>query len=244
MTDPAAIAVAKAIAATWPPAATHASGPFAIPEGRGGGNRVSAARLQDIAANGSEVTPVDIGAVAARQSELGQEALFAVFGWQGPLDAALEAEGYRPRDATDMLCCSVERVAAAPPPVSCFDVWPPLAVQEEIWAEGGIGPARRAIMQRAEGPKTTLFGRIDDRPAGTAFLAVHDGIAMLHALEIAGRSRRKGLARTMVRAAAHWAAHQSATRFAALVTQANAGAQALYASLGLESVGQYHYRVK
>ena len=106
-----------------------------------------------------------------------------------------------------------------PPPVSCFDIWPPLAVQDEIWTQGGIGPERRAIMDRAGGPKTSLFGRINDRPAGTAFIAIHDGLAMLHALEIAGPARRKGLARLMVRAGAAWARDHGARLFTVLVTR-------------------------
>jgi hypothetical protein len=88
-----------------------------------------------------------------------------VFGWQEALDRLLAAEGYATRDETLILAAPAADIAEAPPPVSCFEIWPPLAVQEEIWDAGGIGPARRAIMRRAEGPKTALFGRINDRPA-------------------------------------------------------------------------------
>jgi GNAT superfamily N-acetyltransferase len=117
-------------------------------------------------------------------------------------------------------------------------------VQEEIWVAGGIGPARLAIMHRAEGPKTSLFGRVNDRPAGTAFIAVHGKVAMLHALEITPRARRKGLAGVMMRAGADWAVAQDADTIAVLVTRDNAPAQGLYASLGLKPVEKYHYRVK
>ncbi|MDG4647030.1 GNAT family N-acetyltransferase [Roseibacterium sp. SDUM158017] len=239
-----AVALADAIAATWPPAATSRVGRFSRAQGAGGGNRVSAARLTDTSGTGEGIGPDDIQAVSAAQSASGQTPLFMVFDWQAPLDEALEAEGYRVRDATDMLCAETGAIAAAPPPVCCFDIWPPLAVQEDIWAAGGIGPARLAIMHRARGRRTSIFGRIGDRPAGTAFVALDGEIAMLHALEIAASSRRRGLARTMVQAAADWGGRQGAHRFAALVTQENAAAQRLYASMGMEAAGRYHYRAK
>jgi ribosomal protein S18 acetylase RimI-like enzyme len=45
-------------------------------------------------------------------------------------------------------------------------------------------------------------------------------------------------------AAANWAAEAGATRLSLVVTRQNAAARALYARLGLEVVGEYHYRMK
>jgi N-acetylglutamate synthase len=67
---------------------------------------------------------------------------------------------------------------------------------------------------------------------------------MVHALEIHPRFRRRGLGRQMMAGAVHWARAQGARDFGLVVTKANAAAQALYASLGLARVGQYHYRMK
>lgn len=242
MTAPDLPALVAAIAATWPAAETRRVGRFTVARGAGGGNRVSAARLADPADPGNDLGAAEIAAVAAAQAAWGQPPLVQVFGPQAALDATLAAAGYVQRDATVILAAPVAEVAAAPPPVTCFDIWPPLAVQAEIWAEGGIGPARLAVMERAAGPKTALFGRQGDRPAGTAFLALHDGIAMLHALEIAPRARRKGLAAHMMRAAGAWAAAQGAHSLAVLVTRENLPAQGLYASLRLQPVGHYAYR--
>jgi ribosomal protein S18 acetylase RimI-like enzyme len=236
--------LAQAIAATWPPAGQEPIGPFLVPRAGGGGNRVSAARLTDLAEDGSNVTDAEIEAVAQAQHASGREALFMLFGWQGPLDDHLARAVYRVRDATDMLLAPVADLAAPPPPVSCFEIWPPLAVIEEIWAEGGIGPERLAVMHRVRGPKTALFGRTGDRPAGAAFVAIDLPVAMLHALEVRPRARRQGLARIMVRAAAAWAQENGAEQLAVLVTQENTAAQALYASVGLSVAGQYHYRAK
>ena len=222
--------------ATWPAAATRRLGPVTLRQGAGGGNRVSAASVE------GPFTDADLDAAEAAMREIGQPRIFTMLAGD-PLDAALAARGYIARDATQIYAAPSARVAAAPPPVTTFDVWPPLAVQAEIWAAGGIGPARLAVMERAAGPKTTILGRIDDRPAGTAYVAIHDGCAMLHALEVAARHRRKGLARWLTQACARWALANGAAQFTLLTTVANAGANALYASLGMEIVGRYHYRI-
>ena len=130
-----------------------------------------------------------------------------------------------------------------PPPVTSFEVWPPLAVQVEIWATGGISQGRLDVMERARAPKTTLLGRANDRPAGTVFVGVAGDCAMIHALEIGHAHRRQGLARHLTRAAAFWALDAGATYLTLVTTQANDGANALYTSLGMTLVGHYHYRI-
>jgi GNAT superfamily N-acetyltransferase len=232
--------LAPVIAATWPPAASTTVGPFTVPDGAGGGQRVSAARLTDPQA--SDTTEADIDAAIAAMTRIGQTPLFQVFDHQAALDARLAARGFAERDTTHALLADTAALAEPPPPVTCFATWPPLAIQTEIWAAGGIGPARLAVMERATGPRMSFFGRINDRPAGTAFAAIHEGTAMLHALEILPQHRRKGLARIMMRAAGDWALAEGAPRFTTLVTSENQPAQGLYASLGFTAVGQYHYR--
>lgn len=243
MTLPGGRDLARTMMKTWPSAGQTRVGRFTVGHGQGGGNRVSAARMVDLGDTGENITETDLGPVIREQKRLGQEFLFAVFDWQTALDQVLEQEGFTIRDATDMLACPIDAIAAAPPAVTCFDVWPPLAAQEEIWADGGIGPSRLSIMARAPMPKTTLFGRTADKPAGSAFVAIEGGIAMLHALEVLGPLRRKGLARTMTCAAADWARQRGALVFSVLVTQQNDAARALYRSMGMQKVASYHYRV-
>ena len=67
---------------------------------------------------------------------------------------------------------------------------------------------------------------------------------MLHALEVLPHQRRKGVGVWMMRQAAYWAADQGAEELVVICTRANTGANALYASLGMRAVGQYHYRIK
>jgi ribosomal protein S18 acetylase RimI-like enzyme len=99
-------------------------------------------------------------------------------------------------------------------------------------------------MARVSGPKTAILGRINDRAAGTAFVALHEQTAMLHALHVLPGQRRQGIAAHMMRAAALWAQDQGAQRFSVVVTSANTAALALYASLGMTIVGHYHYRMR
>ncbi len=233
-----AAALHAAVAATWPAAAVTRAGPWIIREGRGGGSRVSAATAA------GPVGAADVPQAEAAMRALGQRPLFMLREGEDALDAALAAAGYAVLDPVVGYAAPIATIATRrPPPITTFEVWPPLAVQIEIWDEAGTGPARLAVMNRAPAPKTTLLGRVDDRPAGTAFVACHGGIAMLHALEVAPALRRRGLASHMLRAAGFWARAQGAEWLALVVTRANAGANALYASLGMTVVGQYHYRI-
>lgn len=222
---------------TWADAGRITGDTWQLRLGAGGGSRVSAAT--------GTVGPRGLRLVEAAQRAAGQAPLWMIREGDAALDSLLAAEGYAVMDPVVAYAAPVATLATArPPPVTTFEVWPPLAVQHEIWAEGGIGPARIAVMMRTRGPKTALLGRLDDRPAGTAFVAIHCGIAMLHALEVAPKWRRRGLATHLLRAAAFWAAGQGAATFSLVVTRANTGANALYASLGMQVVGQYHYRIK
>ena len=67
---------------------------------------------------------------------------------------------------------------------------------------------------------------------------------MLHALEILPIFRRHGLGRHLLIAAARWAQAQGALDLLLVVARANLAANALYASLGMGIVGQYHYRIR
>lgn len=230
-----AAALRAAMARGWPPVATAEAGGFVIQQGGGGGSRVSAALWQ-----GSRM---DIHAAAAAMRAAGQVPLFSVEQSDTALDAALAADGYTVEDETVFLIGPVDGIGAEPPkPVSAFTLWPPLAIQRDLWAAGGIGPSRRAVMARAEGPKTTLLGRVQDRAAGVGYVAVAEGVGFVHALHILPAFRRLGLARNMMRAAARWAGAQGAERLALAVRRDNAAAISLYASMGMREAGGYHYR--
>lgn len=237
MSLPSAKALFAALDATWPPAATHAAGPWRVREGQGGGKRVSCATTPDEQA--------DLAPMERAQAALGQPALVMARGDQTGLAARLEAAGYAPVDPTLIYAAPAADLVAEPPPVTVFTTdWPPLAILREVWAEGGIGPARLAVMARAQGPKTLLMGRVQDRPGAAAYLAIHDNIAMIHALEVRVARRRAGLARHMMGVAAKWALDHGASTLALAVTERNAPANALYSSLNMPVMGKYTYWLK
>lgn len=228
---------AAAMEATWPALAYDSLGPWRLRTGGGGGKRVSAASAE------APWQPQDIPQAEAAMRALGQEPLFVIWPQDGALDQALAARGYRVVDPVVGYHAPI--AAFAPPaPLAGFAHWPPLEIAREIWEAEGIGPGRQAVMARVEGPKAAVLGRLGDRPAGVGFVAVAGRTAMLHALEVRPDLRRQGVAGQILRAAALWAGAQGADRLALAVTEANSGARALYASLGMQPVGQYHYRAE
>lgn len=225
--------------ATWPPAAKVIKTGWCIRNGAGGGKRVSAATMD---------SPEAIDAIEVAEGHMrdsGQEPLFMIRAGETDLDTALATRGYDIIDPVNLYVAPVDALATERPPrVSMFSIWDPLQIQYDIWQAGGIGDARFEVMKRSPAPKTSIVSRWDDHPAGTAFVGIDNDIAMLHALEILPHQRKKGVAKWLMRHAAFWAKDNGATHISVVCTQRNEGANALYASLGMELVGQYHYRIK
>lgn len=226
--------LAAVMEATWPPLRRWQLGPFTLRDGAGGGKRVSAASC-----NGP-FTEADLDRTEAAMAQ----PLMLIRAGDTALDAALDARGWRIIDPVVAYAAPVTDLTADLPPLAAFPHWPPLEIARSIWAEGDIGPDRIAVMDRASGAKAAVLSRSGDRPAGVAFVACHGTEAMLHALEVRPDLRRQGVGRTLLHAAANWAASQGAARLSLVVTRQNAAARALYARLGMGVVGQYHYRMK
>ncbi len=228
--------LAEVMEATWPPAQRVRLGPWWLREGAGGGQRVSAA------SPAGAWDEADIPQAEAAMDAMGQPRLWVVYG-DARLDAALAARGYRRHDPVVAYAASVSLLAGELSSMATFPHWPPLAMACDIWAEGGIGPARVAVMARATGAKTAILGRSADTPSGAAFVAIHREVAMLHALEVRPALRRQGSAHNILVAAANWAQDQGAETLSLVVTEQNSPARALYEAQGMVAVGRYHYRV-
>lgn len=224
--------------ATWPPAAMQTVGPWTIRDGQDGGKRVSAATARQ------PVTADKLPLAEDAMQALGQTPLFMVRHGDDALDTMLGDAGYQVIDPVNIYAAPLANLAKPPPHATTFTIWEPLAIQLDMWAAGGIGPSRIKVMQRATMPKTSVFARDGQRPAATGFAAIHDGTAMVHALEVTPSCRRRGMGRHVIQKAAIWAQDHGASHVAALCTQDNTGANALYASLGMALVGQYHYRIQ
>ncbi|MGR3407948.1 GNAT family N-acetyltransferase, partial [Roseovarius indicus] len=213
------------------------AGPWTIRGGQGGGQRVSAAT-----ANGP-VTEAHLPEAEEAMRALGQTPLFMIRKGDDDLDTMLAGRGYKVVDPVNLWVGKAQPLAdEAGPRGKAYAVWEPLAIQVDMWAGGGIGPGRIAVMHRVASPKTSIIGRFEHTPAATAFVGLHAGVAMIHALEVPEALRRKGVAVRVCRQAALWSVQNGGTWISALCTQANTGANALYSSLGLGVVGQYHYR--
>lgn len=238
-TLPDARALTDALLATWPAAGISRVGAWTIREGQGGGNRVSSA-TEDW-----PVTEADLPAAEAAMRALGQVPQFMVRDGEDSLDAMLNHHGYDIRDTTNLYAVPTKALSGDGkiPMGGGYAMWPPLHKIREIWEADGIGPERQAIMDRAPQPKAGIIARRADYAGGAAFVAIHDGIAMIHALHVMPSERRRGVARQLLKQAAIWAHDHGAPVTALAVTRGNHAANPLYASLGMTLRGHYHYRV-
>ncbi|MBK0401045.1 GNAT family N-acetyltransferase [Limibaculum sp. M0105] len=237
-TPPDAERLLDAVDVTWPAAEQREVAGWRLRRGVGGGKRVSAASA--LAAGSLP----DIGAAVSGLAAWGQQPLFRVTPGEEALDDALHARGYAVIDPVVIYCAPAVSIDdGADQTARVIRVETPLRIVDEIWAEGGIGPGRRAVMDRPAGPRAVLLARVEDRPAGVAFVAIDDGIAMIHAIEVGEVFRRKGAGGALLRGAARFALEHDAPWLALAVTEANAAAHALYEGLGMTVAARYHYRV-
>ncbi|MBV1862834.1 MAG: GNAT family N-acetyltransferase [Rhodobacteraceae bacterium] len=227
----------QAIDATWPAFAMRTKGIWTLREGKGAGQRVSAASTAKIARK------EDVEQAASVMREMGQAPLFMVRGEQPELDGLLEDQGYQIVDPVDVLMMRCESLAEYDQSsLQVIFSKGPLAIMEEIWQDGGIDAPRLAVMDRAAEPNTCLMGRYKNRPVGVSFLGCYQDIAMVHAVEVLTSARKQGVAEAMMRGAAWWAAQQNTEWFTCLTTSENAPAQGLYRKMGMEVAAHYHYR--
>ncbi|MEM0947519.1 MAG: GNAT family N-acetyltransferase [Pseudomonadota bacterium] len=224
-----------ALEATWPPARSWQVAGVTLRDGHGGGKRVSAATCDH--------GPWDIVQAETAMQMAGQTPLFRVRSDQAELDQVLAARSYRVIDPTLFY--------TAPPQVLLNGEQQPLdavtsetllGIAAEIWSGGGIGPDRLAVMDRVCSPRAYLVARLDDRAAGTGFVALHGTVAMVHALEVRPHMRRRNAGRAMLHRAAKWASLQGAAHLTLAVTEGNTAANLVYTALGMKACGRYHYR--
>ncbi len=203
-----------------------------------GGKRVSAAT-----AIGKSGIPA-IQFVENTLEEWCQDKLFMIKAGENSLDEALKERGYCIVDPTNIWSISAEALSMQQiPPVTAFSIFPPLAIQREIWTANGIDASRIEIMDRVKTPKTTIFGRINAKPAASAFVAVSNKIAMVHALIVDHKFQRQGMGKHVMHKVGVWAHQQRAESVVVLCTKQNQSANNFYKILGMKVIGEYHYRL-
>ena len=203
-----------------------------------GGKRVSA-----VTAIGKSGIPA-IQFVENTLEEWCQDKLFMIKAGENSLDEALKERGYCIVDPTNIWSISAEVLSMQQiPPVTAFSIFPPLAIQREIWTANGIDASRIEIMDRVKAPKTTIFGRINAKPAASAFVAVSNKIAMVHALIVDHKFQRQGMGKHVMQKVGVWAHQQGAESVVVLCTKQNQSANNFYKILGMKVIGEYHYRL-
>lgn len=215
--------------ATWPSASATLQNGWIIKNGAGGGKRVSAALQTDPSA---EIEHAEVA-----MQTIGQDLLFQLRTGEDALDSALASRGY---DLIDRVVLLVAPLSALEKSTNIQSSDTPNTALKQIWADGGIGPARFDVMNRATCPKSIIH--IDDR--AVAYVGIHNGICMAHAVEVSKSHRRQGLGNQIMQAAAGWAEHQGAVFMAVITVMDNIPARTLYQNLGMTEVGHYHYRIK
>ena len=141
-TDPKYYAVTEG---TWPCYRSFCLGPVTLREGKGGGSRVSAATVE-----GGTATEAEIATAETAMREMGQDPLFMIRDGEDSLDAQLAARGYVVKDPVVLWTCPVDHLCDIDiPPVTAFCVWEPLAIQHEIWAQGGMDLGDPLLVLRA-----------------------------------------------------------------------------------------------
>lgn len=224
---------------TWPAAEKSTAGPFTLRKGLGGGNRVSCATANGPASTGQISKANDV------MQRMGQAPRYMIRPMDGALDETLETLGFHIADPTVVFSAEINALTNnRPDPLRAILCDEPLSLMVEFWAANDIPPARIDVMRRVTGPKTYIFSRNKDMAAGAAFVAIHNNIAMLHALAVASDHRRMGVAENILAGAAFWAADQGAEHFSVVTTSKNLPAQRLFTGLGMENSGKYHYRTK
>lgn len=241
---PDARRITRALLATWPAVSATRVGGWTIREGQGGGNRASCATLDGPL--GEAEGDADLPAAETAMRRLGQVPLVMVRDDEGALDTLLERHAYAVHDPTRLYAIETGRLVGDGhiPMGGGYAMWPPLHKIREIWEAEGTGSARQAVMDRVPPPKAAFIARTGDHAGGAAFAAIHDGIAMIHALHVVTEKRRRGTARQLLKQVAIWAEGAGAPVTCLAVTRANTPANALYASLGMSRAGGYHYRIK
>ncbi|MEM7241127.1 MAG: GNAT family N-acetyltransferase [Pseudomonadota bacterium] len=218
----------EAIDQTWPAASYYQEQGWVFREGRGGGKRVSAASALDPEAS--------VEFALGQFKRLKERPLFMLRKEDQGIDDKLDALGFAIVEPVDVMSSPLTMIDMD------LDIYAhntPTQSAQEIWAEGGIGDPRLAVMARADCAKSYL--QIEDK--AVAFVAVWRKIAMVHALEVRKSARRQGLGKKLMQLAMGWAAKEGAAELAILTVKANTPAQQLYRGMGFKDVAHYHYRL-
>ncbi|MCX2732343.1 GNAT family N-acetyltransferase [Saccharopolyspora sp. NFXS83] len=160
--------------------------------------------------------------------------------WHAELDEHLAARGFR-RDGPVRVLTSEGVLDTAAPDVRVrLDAEPtPGWLAASVAAGGRAEPALAAI----GGPVRFATAEVDGVPAGVGLFAVRGSWCAVYCMATVAGFRRRGIARSVLRAGARWARESGAAELFLQVAADNEPAVRLYARCGFELSHEYHYRV-
>ncbi|MEM6357241.1 MAG: GNAT family N-acetyltransferase [Pseudomonadota bacterium] len=244
---------ARASDATWPGERIEWIGGWKLRFTEGAGSRAASAWAAEAEA------PMEPTAIAARIGEVtraygraGLRPRFQIWPGDTQIDQALETAGWERYDRSLLMIRPAIPPIELPPPgpdavregreAMAVVVRTPIALLDEVWQEGGVGPARRAVLDRSQGPKAIFLGRVGMQPAGAVAMTLDGEVGITQALWVVPAARRSGLASVLMAAASRFAADAGASVIAHAVLEENMPAVRLYERLGFRPFGAYHYR--
>nr|WP_246457840.1 GNAT family N-acetyltransferase [Saccharopolyspora gloriosae] len=162
--------------------------------------------------------------------------------WHAELDEHLAARGFR-RDGSVRVLTSgrvLDTAEHAPEVRVRLDAEPtPDWLAASVAAGGRAEPALAAI----GGPVRFATAEVDGVAAGVGLFVVRGSWCAVYCMATAAAFRRRGIARSVLRAGARWARDSGAAELFLQVAADNEPAVRLYAGCGFESSHEYHYRV-
>lgn len=214
---------------TWPSVTTELHHGWQIKNGSGGGKRVSAA-IQN-----SPTAKVEVA--EKLMNALGQKKLFMIREGNEILDYKLHKLGYKLIDPSVIFGLPIELLAKT------FDGkfhTSPNTAMKSLWLNGDINDMRLNVMARTKVLKT--YVTINN--IAVAFVAIHNAIAMVHALEVSTINQRQGFGKKIMQQIAGWASLNGAHYLSVITVHNNFPAKSLYEHLKMSEIGSYHYRIK
>ncbi|MFC0040034.1 GNAT family N-acetyltransferase [Actinomadura rayongensis] len=157
------------------------------------------------------------------------------------LDALLERRGYVKVDPTLVLTADLD--AEVPPPDAEIADAPSQEWMDAWWSVDGRYDDGEPVARRILTGTPARYAAAGDGAAVGRAVPQGDWLGV-YCMAVRPEARRRGLARTVLRALLADGRARGARRAYLCVTERNAAARALYAAAGFTVAARYHYRVR
>jgi ribosomal protein S18 acetylase RimI-like enzyme len=163
--------------------------------------------------------------------------------WHGELDAFLAERGYRAISPTEVMIADAGRIVELADPGDCDVQGESDPRRSWLRACETVGGRVEPSLDRVPRPASFLVAVQNEQPVGVGLFVVSGDWCGVYCLATDPRWRRRGVARSLLRAGAQWAGEVGASGLFLQVAVKNAGALALYRQVGFRASHSYHYRI-